>query len=80
MGFLKKLVGFENSFSKNITKDIFHNPTRLLTGIDPASTKVWNKVLGRDDAPLVNVYGSPGQQYYDRAQADGIDTAPAQCQ
>lgn len=78
MGFLKKLVGFENSFSKNFTKDTFDKPSRLLTGIDPASTKVWNTVLGRDDKPLVNVYGSPGQQYYDQAQADGIDTAPAQ--
>jgi len=78
MGFLSKLVGFENSFSKNFTKDIFSKPTRLLTGIDPASTKVWNTVLGRDDKPLVNVYGSPGQQYYDQAQAAGIDTGAAQ--
>lgn len=78
MGFLSNLVGFENLFSKNITKDVLHNPTRLLTGIDPASTKVWNTVLGRDDQPLVNVYGSPGQQYYDQAKAEGIDTGAAQ--
>jgi hypothetical protein len=76
MGFLSGLLGFENSFSKNFTKDIFHNPTRLLTGIDPASTKAWNTVLGRDDKPLVNVYGSPGDQYYDQAAADGVDTGP----
>lgn len=77
MGFLSDLVKFQNVFSKDFTKDIFDKPQRLLTGIDPASTKVWNKVLGRDDKPLVNVFGSPGQQYYDAAAAKGIDTKAA---
>lgn len=77
MGFLKNLIGFENSFTKNFGKDLLENPTRLLTGIDPASTKLWNSVLGRDDQPLVNWFGSPGQQYYDQARLEGIDTGAA---
>lgn len=78
MSFLKKLLGFENSFSSDFTKDIFKHPTRLLTGIDPLSTKISNGLLGRDDEALVNMFGSPGQQYYDSAEAKGIDTGAGQ--
>lgn len=77
MGFLKKLTGFQNSFSKNFGKDILKHPTRLLTGIDPLSTKISNTVLGRHDKPLVNMTGSPDEQYYGRAEAEGVDTADA---
>jgi hypothetical protein len=77
MGWLKKLTGFENSFSKDFIKDIGDDPSRLFTGIDPASTKLWNGVTGSDNQALVNQLGSPGQQYYDQAEARGIDTGPA---
>jgi hypothetical protein len=77
MGWLKKLVGFENNFTKNLLGDIASDPSRLLTGVDPFSTAAWNGVLGTDNQPLVNAFGSPDQQYYDRAAADGIDTGPA---
>lgn len=77
MGWFKKLIGFENSFSKNIVKDIISDPKRLITGIDPLSTKAWNVVTGSDNQPLVNAFGSPGQQYYEKATAEGIDVGPA---
>ena len=77
MGWLKKLVGFENSFSVDIAKDIISDPTRLITGVDPLSTKVWNGVTGSDNKALVNVWGSPGEQYYESAAAKGIDVGPA---
>lgn len=75
MGWLKKALGFENSFTKNITKDILAHPTRLLTGIDPISTKISNKILSREDKPLVNMLGSPDEQYYQRAAEDGVDVS-----
>ncbi|RSZ60044.1 hypothetical protein HF313_15125 [Massilia atriviolacea] len=77
MGWLKKLVGFENSFTKNLIKDVVKDPTRLFTGIDPLSTKVWNAATGSDNEALVNLYGSPGQRYYDLAASEGLDTGPA---
>lgn len=78
MGWFSKLTGFENFFSKNLASDILHNPTRLITGVDPASTAVWNKVLGTDNEPLVNMVGGPGQKYFNEAEQAGIDTGPAQ--
>lgn len=77
MGWLSNLVKFENHFSVQSFKDIKDDPSRLLTGVDPASTKAWNAVLGTDNQALVNVWGSPGEQYYASAKAKGIDTGPA---
>lgn len=77
MGFLSDLFDFENMFTGSFVEDIFDKPSRLITGIDPASTKVWNKVLGRDDEPLVNVFGSPGKKYYEEAAKKGINTKAA---
>ncbi len=78
MGFFKKLIGFENHFTKKFTKDIIKNPERLLTGIDPFSTKLWNGITGSDNRPLVNMLGSPDRQYYESAEREGIDTGAAQ--
>ena len=48
-------------YARNSAWDtIKKNPARLLYGaVDPASTWAWNKVLGRDDKPILNQLGSP---------------------
>ena len=54
------------------------DPKRLLLGVDPASTELWNGILGKDDEPIVNFLGGPmGSGWtgmgsggvYDRAEA-----------
>jgi hypothetical protein len=41
------------------------NPWRALVGsFDPASTKVWNEILGRDDDPIISQMGGPTDQRY----------------
>jgi hypothetical protein len=57
-------LGDLNEFVKYARKSAFNtikkNPARLLYGaVDPASTWAWNKVLGRDDKPILNQLGSP---------------------
>ena len=42
-----------------LPKGIVHDPKRAFLGVDPLSTGIWNKILGRDDAPLVNQFGGP---------------------
>src|SRR6185436_3169025 len=89
MGYLSDSLDFEKFFAKDLWKGIKKDPKRLILGVDPASTWAWNKVLGRDDKPLVDQMGGPydGRVFsfghgdggvYDRAQAAGINTKSAQ--
>lgn len=71
--FLKNVSGFKLLEGKNILKDIGKNPSRLLTGVDPFSTKVWNKVLGTDNKPIVDQMGGATAERSDQARAAGID-------
>ncbi|HEY1129127.1 MAG TPA: hypothetical protein VGF12_06970 [Roseateles sp.] len=71
---LGSLLDFEGFHGKQILKDIAKKPTRLLTGVDPASTKLWNKVLGTNDKPIVDQMGGATQDRYRQAEAAGIDT------
>jgi len=72
---LKDILGFEAFNLKGIAGKIKDNPLRLLYGgIDPASTKVWNKVLNKDDEPLVDQWGGASADTYRKAEDAGIDT------
>ena len=89
MSFVKSALGFELFNGKHILKDLGKHPWRALTGIDPASTTVWNKVLGRNDQPLVDqmggaygghfisAFGNKDGGVYQDARDHGIDTKPA---
>lgn len=75
MSKLSDVLKFEGFNLKEIGRKIKDNPLRLLYGgIDPASTKVWNKVLGKDDEPLVDQWGGASADTYRKAEAAGIDT------
>jgi len=77
MSFAKDVLGFEGFNLKNIGKKVSENPLRLLYGgIDPASTKAWNKVLGRDDEPLIDQWGGASKDTYAKAESAGINTGP----
>jgi hypothetical protein len=82
--FIKDALGFELFHGKDILKRIKQDPKRLLLGVDPASTAAWNKVLGRDDKPIVDQLGGAYDGHalswkgdggvYKRAEDAGIDT------
>jgi len=63
MGFLSDVFNFEKSHLKSLWKGIKDDPKRLILGVDPASTKMWNEILGRNDRALVNQLG--GATSYD---------------
>ena len=49
---------FEKYNFKSMWKQLKKNPGRALIGsFDPASTKMWNKVLGKDYEPIINQMG-----------------------
>ena len=74
MSFLDDLFSFEGFHGKEILSDIWHDPSRLLTGVDPFSTNMWNGILGTDNEPLVDQWGGATDQRYIDAEAKGIDT------
>lgn len=74
---IKDVVKFEVGHARDIFRDIRNDPTRLLTGVDPLSTSLWNGILGTDNQPLVNQLGGATEQRYADAEARGIDTGMA---
>jgi len=57
-------LGNLNEFMKVARMDAWNkikkNPARIFYGaVDPASTWAWNKILGRNDKPILNQLGSP---------------------
>lgn len=81
---LGDVLGFEKFHFKDFFDRLKDDPKRLLLGVDPASTTMWNKLLGKDDEALFNVWGGPmgggtlGTDktggVYERAGAAGLDT------
>lgn len=75
MSWLGNLGQFEAFNLKGMLNQVKDNPARLLYGAaDPFSTKVWNKILGRDDKPLVDQWGGAAKHRYQEAEDAGIDT------
>lgn len=64
---LKDAIGydFEKYNFKSMWEQLKKNPGRALIGsFDPASTKMWNEILGRDDDPIISQLGGPTKQRY----------------
>lgn len=90
MSDIGKMLGFDLFTGKDILKNLWDDPKRLILGVDPLSTKMWNGILGRDDKPIVDQMGGPygghtisafGNQdggTYARAREAGIDTGPSE--
>lgn len=75
MSWFGDLGQFELFNLKGMADQVKDNPFRLLYGAaDPFSTKVWNKILGRDDKPLIDQWGGAAEHRYEDAENAGIDT------
>jgi hypothetical protein len=60
---------FELSRATDLVKNVVHDPSRLVTGVDPASTKVWNSVLGTNKRALVDQLGGATGNDFSRYEA-----------
>lgn len=75
MSFISDVFDFERSALKDHLGKIKEDPERLLIGAgDPASSKLWGKVLNKDYEPLVDQWGGAPQDAYVNAEKRGIDT------
>lgn len=59
MGFFSDVFEFDKFALKDAWDQIRDDPSRLITGVDPASTGIWNMITGRDKEPIFNVFGGP---------------------
>lgn len=75
LGDLGKYHVFE---AKNWIHELKDHPWRAVVGsMDEAGTKVWNKLLNRDDKPLVDKFGGATNDNLSGAQASGVNIGPA---
>lgn len=75
MSWFGDLGNFELFNLKGMANQVKENPARLLYGsADPFSTKMWNKILGRDDKPLIDQWGGAADHRYEEAENAGINT------
>jgi hypothetical protein len=80
MGFMQDLVDvakFEKFNAKEMWRKVKDDPERVLIGAgDPASSKFWGKVTGKDYEPIVDQWGGASNDTYDKAHAAGVRTGP----
>lgn len=87
MSFVSDVLGFESFHLKDMWNKVRKDPERLLLGaVDPASSKLWSKVTGKDYEPIVDqmggaygghtfsAFGAKDGGVYQRAREAGIDT------
>lgn len=77
MSWLGDVFDFEGYNLGQAWDKIKQNPERLFIGaLDPFSSGVWGKVLGKDYEPLMNQTGGPTDETLAKAEERGINTGP----
>lgn len=59
-------ANFELDRMGNLATSVAHDPSRLFTGVDPASTALWNGVLGTNNQALVGQLGGATENDFNR--------------
>jgi hypothetical protein len=75
-GWFSDVLKFKVFEGKKVLDTIAHDPTRLVTGADPASTRVWNAALGTHNQALVDQWGGTTKETAQAAKAAGINIGP----
>jgi hypothetical protein len=74
MSFFDSLIQTPVYQAQSMAKQYSQNPEQGLLGMNtPLETGVWNKALGTNYKPTVNMYGGPSEATYANAQREGVD-------
>jgi len=76
VSWLGDVLDFEKFNGGKIFGGIAKDPSRLVTGVDPASTGFWNAILGTHKHALVDQMGGARGETYKEAKDAGINTGP----
>lgn len=76
---VKSNFDFEKFQIEDWWEQIKEDPERIFIGaMDPFSSEMWGGITGKDYEPMINQWGGPTEERFGRAQAEGIDTGPAE--
>ena len=74
MSFFDSLIQTPVFQAQSMAKQFSQNPEQALLGINtPLETGIWNKALGTNYKPTVNMFGGPSEATYADAQRQGVD-------
>ena len=74
MSFFDSLVQTPVYQAQSMAKQYSQNPEQALLGMNtPLETGIWNKALGTNYKPTVNMFGGPSEATYANAQREGVD-------
>jgi hypothetical protein len=74
MSFFDSLIQTPVFQAQSMAKQFSQNPEQALLGMNtPLETGIWNKVLGTNYKPTVNMFGGPSEATYADAQRQGVD-------
>lgn len=62
-------ISFEMDRAGNLIKNVANDPSRLITGVDPLSTRANNTLFGTDKKPLVGQLGGATPEDFNRYEA-----------
>lgn len=74
MGFFDSLIQTPVYQAQSMLDSYSKSPGQALIGANtPLETNLWNKVLGTNMTPTMNMYGGPSEATYAQAQREGVD-------
>ena len=74
MSFFDSLIQTPVYQAQSMATQYSEHPEQALLGMNtPLETGIWNKALGTNYSPTVNMFGGPSEQTYANAQREGVD-------
>ena len=74
MSFFDSLIQTPVYQAQSMLDTYSNNPGQALVGANtPLETNLWNKVLGTNMTPTMNMYGGPSEATYAKAKQEGVD-------
>jgi hypothetical protein len=74
MSFFDSLIETPVYQAQSMVNQYSEHPEQALLGMNtPLETGIWNKALGTNYSPTVNMFGGPSEQTYANAQREGVD-------
>jgi hypothetical protein len=72
--FADNVMDINRDEARHLGSHFLDNPSQLVTGVDPFSTKLWNAATNQNNTPWVNQYGGETNADYAKSDAKGYNS------